>query len=256
MTDKRVSTGTEQFSDANTLSFVFDNLISSVRTMTLCKVIAVNYPADSDRINGTVDVQPLINEVDIDGNVKELPAINNAPFWRYQGGNNSVIIDPVVGDIGIIAVSDRDMTNAVITKKVSNPDSNRKYSFSDSVYLGGILNSNPTQYVEFTNNSINIVTPATLNIKADTININASNVSITASSTSIDSPVSIKGETNITGNLTVSGNITGANVSATSDVSDSAGKLSDLRSSYNTHKHPVSGVETGGSTVTSGTPTN
>lgn len=253
--NKRVTTGTEQYSEANTLNFVVKNLISAVRTMTICRVLAVEFP-EGQNIYGTVDLQPLIKRVDIDGNASSMPPIYNVPFLRLQGiGNSAIILNPKVGDIGIAIVSDRDITSVVATKQESNPGSNRQNSLSDSVYIGGILNGKPEQFIEFTDTEINIISPNNINLTAKNININADNITITGK-TAINGDTSITGETDITGNLTVSGNITGANVSATGDVSDSAGKLSDLRSNYNAHKHQLSGVTAGSDTVTSGTPTN
>lgn len=245
MAEKRVTTGTEQFSEANTLNFVIKNLISAVRTMTICRVLAVEFPEEPN-IYGTVDLQPLIKRVDIDGNALSMPPIYNVPFLRLQGiGNSAVIIDPKVGDIGIAIVSDRDISSVVATKKESNPASNRQNSLADSVYIGGILNTKPTQYVEFTDNAINITSPNNINLKANAVNIESPTVTIKAEN------LSITAETSITGNLSVSGNISSAG-----DVSDSIGKLSDLRSSYNSHKHRVGGVETGSGSVTSDTPQN
>lgn len=249
MAEKRISTGTEQFSEANTLNFVIRNLISAVRTMTICRVIAVEFPKNQN-IYGTVDLQPLIKRIDIDGNALSMPLIYNVPFLRIQGtGNSAIILNPKVGDIGLAVVSDRDITSVVATKEESNPSSNRQNSLADSVYIGGILNQSPVQFIEFTDNAINITSPNNLNLTAKTVNIKADNITVTGKT-------AINGETNITGNLTVSGNITGANVSAGGDVSDSAGKLSDLRSNYNSHKHQVSGIETGSDSVVSGTPQN
>lgn len=248
MVNKRVTTGTEQFSEANTLNFVVKNLISSVRTMTLCKVLAVEFPTDQN-IYGTVDLQPLIKRVDIDGNALAMPVIYNTPFLRLQGvGNSAIILNPQSGDIGLAIVSDRDISSVVSTKQESNPISNRQNSLADSVYIGGILNGKPEQFIEFTDQSIDMTSPNNINLKAKNININADNVTITAKTT-------INGETDINGNLKVSGNVTGANIIAMNDVSDSVGKLSELRNKYGAHKHSVSGVSSGSSTVTSGTPT-
>lgn len=241
----RTYTGTEQLSEANTLHFVVNKLISEVRTMTIVKVLAVEFP-DGQNIYGTVDLQPLINRVDFDGFTQSMTPIYNVPFIRLQGTSNSaIILNPKIGDIGIAIVCDRDNDAVLSTKKQANPLSNRANSLADSVYIGGILNAKPTQYVEFTDDAINITSPNNINFKANAVNIKSPTVTIKAEN------LSITAETSITGNLSVSGNISSAG-----DVSDSIGKLSDLRSSYNSHKHRVGGVETGSGSVTSDTPQN
>ena len=98
------------------------------------------------------------------------------------------------------------------------------------------MNQTPTQFIEFKDDSISINSPKLVTIKAQTINIQATNIEMS-------------GETKLTGNLTVTGNI-----SAGVNISDGVGKLSELRNNYNAHTHQVSGVESGGSTVTTGAP--
>ncbi|MDR3538812.1 MAG: phage baseplate assembly protein V [Acetobacteraceae bacterium] len=67
----------------------------------------------------------------------------------------------------------------------------------------------------------------------------------------------IAGDTFIEGNLTVSKDILGQqNVRAVQDITDqnqTHGSVATLRSAYNTHEHPVTGVQAGSSTVTTGT---
>ncbi len=55
----------------------------------------------------TVDVQPLTNQTDGQGNQTPHGIIYNIPATRTQGGGNAVINDPVVGDVGFMSVADR-----------------------------------------------------------------------------------------------------------------------------------------------------
>ena len=129
-------------------------------------------------------------------------------------------MNPVVGDIGMIAVCDRDNSIARANRKQSVPGSKRTHSKSDALYLGGFLNQAPTQYVEFADDKINIVAPNGVNI------------------TTPDMYVS--------GNIRAGGDIT-------DNVGTQSASLKTLRDKYDQHKHPVPGVQTGGSTVTSNT---
>jgi hypothetical protein len=81
--------------------------------------------------------------------------VYNVPVWRLQRGNSAVIMDPVVGDIGIIASCDRDNSIVRANRKQSVPGSKRTHSKTDAIYFGGVLNNQPTQYVQFADNAIN-----------------------------------------------------------------------------------------------------
>jgi hypothetical protein len=125
---------------------------------------------------GTVDVQILVNQVDGDGNATPHGTIHGLPYFRLQGGVSAVVIDPVVGDIGMAVFADRDISSAKINKAPSNPGSSRRFDFSDGLYVGGFLGATPTQYVQFLPGGagINVVSPMAVTITAPTITANAS----------------------------------------------------------------------------------
>jgi hypothetical protein len=47
----------------------------------------------------------------------------------------------------------------IASKGAANPGSARRFSWSDGIYLGGVLNSAPSQYIQFAAGMINIETP-------------------------------------------------------------------------------------------------
>jgi len=108
---------------------------------------------------GFVSIEILVDE--ITGNDITIPhgEIANVPYMRLQGGSNAVIIDPVVGDIGIALFCDRDISAVKASKDAAQPGSLRKHDMSDAVYLGAILSSAPTQYIRFSASGIEIVAP-------------------------------------------------------------------------------------------------
>lgn len=107
---------------------------------------------DNDKnIMGLVDVQPLIKQIDGAGNTYRNAIIYNVPYIRAQGGNNAIIIDPKVGDIGYVLISGRDISKVIKNKREEGPASYRLFSFSDAVYVGGILNDAPKNYVKLHN---------------------------------------------------------------------------------------------------------
>lgn len=147
------------------------------------------------------------------------------PVWRLQRGNSAVIMDPVAGDIGLIAICDKD--TSLVRKIVKNQyRSKRRHSKSDAIYLGGVLNIAP-QFIEFADGAINITTPNPLNIKCSSLNI--------------DAPDGVNMNTPL---LKVSGDIQ-------DNASSQSSTVKNLRDNYNNHKHSVSGVQSGGATINS-----
>lgn len=216
MADHLFTPTSAQTSDAENLSYVFKKLLSGAFFIELVQVTAIR----GDSPNLVVDVIPLVTRTDPSGATIQNSEIFNVPVFRLQRGLSAVIMNPVPGDIGMIAICDRDNSIARANRKQSVPGSKRMHSKSDALYLGGFLNQAPTQYVEFADNKINIVAPNGVNI------------------TTPDMYVS--------GNIRAGGDIT-------DNVGTQSASLKTLRDKYDQHKHPVPGVQTGGSTVTSNT---
>lgn len=136
--------------------FQINRTLTRVRTMVLVKVVAISGGAGAIASPGTVNVQPLVKIVDGQNNVSSHGVIQNVPVYRLGGGNNAIICDPVVGDIGWMAIADRDSSVVVKTKAEAQPGSRRKFDLADGVYMGSILSSAPTQYITFTSSGVTI----------------------------------------------------------------------------------------------------
>lgn len=154
----------------NALSFLVRQMLSELSTSTLVKVTKVTNTGGVAAV-GFVDVQPLIDQQDGFGNAVPHGVLHNLPYFRMQGGVNAVILDPVVGDIGFAVFADKDISVVKNTKKQASPGSARRFSMSDGIYLGGVLNGVPTNYVQFSGNDINITATGVVNVKAPAINL-------------------------------------------------------------------------------------
>ena len=166
----------------NNLRFVIAQALSLVQTSTIVKVIACSNDGDVSPV-GTVDVQILVNQVN--GQMVGTPHLTmyGLPYLRIQGGANAIIMDPQPGDIGIAIFASRDITKVKATKAEANPGSFRTHDFADGMYLGGLLNAAPSQYVQFTSSGINVVSSNEVKITAPKATVNASDsVTITAPS--------------------------------------------------------------------------
>jgi hypothetical protein len=197
----------------NNIRFVVEQALANVQTATIVKVIACSNDGGLSPV-GTVDVQILANQVSIGagGQMVGTPHLTmyGLPYLRVQGGANAIIIDPQPGDIGIAVFASRDITNVKSTKAQANPGSFRTHDFSDGMYLGGLLNGTPTQYIKFSEAGIAITSPNNLKMSVGGASIEfmgSGEVSIIAPTLTAN----IAGTANITATGVVT--ITGSDVS-------------------------------------------
>ena len=224
--------------DVNRMDFMIRQALGRVQTATLVRIVSVTNSGGVSPV-GLVDVLPLVNQLDANGNAIAQATIHNVPYARMQGGANAVIIDPEPGDIGICVFASRDLSKVKATKGPANPGSFRQHSFADGLYIGGVLNGAPTQYVRFSAAGIEIHSPSTVKLTAPSVSISCETLQIAASSAvNITTPtVTINGALAVTQGAQVTGSIT-----ATVDVA-AAG--------VSVHNHTHSGV-TRGTGVTDG----
>lgn len=201
--------------DTDMIVFLCRQLINRLDTMKLVQVKAVHPGQGSPPAAGTVDVLPLVNQIDGKGYAVPHGTVFGVPYWRLQAGAWAFIADPVAGDIGYVVCADRDSSAVVRTQAQANPGSRRKYSVADGVYMGGCLNPAPSQYVQ---------------LKADgTLEIADGKGNVLSTSSN---GFSLTGNLAVTGTITATGNITAGQGGA-----DQVGLQS----------HTHGGVETGSS---------
>lgn len=165
-------------SEVGRMNFIIRSMLAGVRVAIPVQVIAVSNNGGISPI-GTVDVQPLVNAIDGNGNSESHGIIYNVPYMRIQGGVNGIIIDPQINDIGIAVVCDRDIStvqnvgNSINPQTGNNftsaPGSNRKNDMSDMVYLMSMIGLPPAQYVQFSPSGITINSPNQITITAPNI---------------------------------------------------------------------------------------
>lgn len=207
---------TSAATEIQSLRFLILQRLLRVQTITVVRVVAVD-PGAVGPV-GTVDVLPLVGQVDGAGNVIPHQTIFRRPYVRIQGGVNAVILDPVVGDLGVCMFASRDISAVITSKAQSPPSSKRLFDYADGLYLGGVLNDTPQNYVQFeSDGTIKVVSTVAIDLQAPTVNITT------------------------TGNV----NVNGAIITPAGEVKDALGKV------LGTHTH--SGVQPGGGT--SGPPT-
>src|SRR6185437_3480394 len=145
---------------------------------------------------GFVDVAPMVNQVDGIGDPQPHDTIYNLPYVRIQGGGNAVILDPVIGDIGLAVFCSRDISTVKRTKTIGNPGSRRTFDWADGLYIGGVLNGVPTQYVQFNSSGITVKSPQTITLTGNSIVLNGA--------------TTVNGNVGTTGSLTNNGHAVGS----------------------------------------------
>ena len=154
-------------------AFLVRRILATVAGSALVQVVAVTNDGGVSPI-GTVDVTPLVNQIDGLGNATPHGTVHGLPYARVQGGADAVILDPKVGDIGIAVFCDRDISGVKATKGRANPGSRRQNDMADGVYLQSCVAQAPTQYVRFSVDGIELVSPSKVRIQAPAVEIDAS----------------------------------------------------------------------------------
>lgn len=166
-------------SDFNKMVFLVQQMLGRVRTMVLMEIVAVTNAGELAPV-GFVDAVPMVNQINGLGQATAHTTIFNLPYTRLQGGANAIILDPQVGDIGWAAIADRDISSVKATRAIANPGSRRRFDLADGVYIGGILNGVPTQYLRFSSAGIDMTSPTqiSMTVGGHSIVIDASAVTI------------------------------------------------------------------------------
>lgn len=216
--------------------------IQKINTVFLAKIISVS--TEGTEGTKTVTAQPLICQIDANGNALPSPKLVEIPHYRVQAGTGAFVINPHIGDIGVFVCAKRDISK--IKNGVNDPQtpaSFRSFDLADSIMIATIHTETASTYIYIDPDSgtIEIKAPESLTVNTATATINASG------STSINSPeTTISGHVTIKGGLSVSGG-EGAQVDGSISAS---GDITSGNISLQSHVH--SGVTSGGSNT--GTP--
>lgn len=235
--DNGIASGQSQpatpWGEFNRMSFLVGQMLGKVQTCTLVRIEKCTNSGGLSPV-GFVDVTPLVNQVDGEGKSVPHETIFNIPYFRLQGGTDAVIIDPKPGDIGICVFASRDVSRVKATKKAANPGSYRQFSFSDGLYLGGVLNGTPTQYVQFSSAGIKIHSPTKVTLEAPTVEI------LAGVSTTITTPTfTVNGATVLNGTLSQTG---GGASTFSGNLNTPTGDVTAQGVSLHNHDHFVPGT--------------
>lgn len=186
-------------SDLSVIQFIVRQIIERMDTMKLVKVVAVTGGGGAIAKAGTVDVQPLVSQVDGSGNSIDHGTVHGIPWWRMQGGTGAIISDPKVDDVGYVVVADRD-SSSVKGGDLVTPGSWRTHDIADGVYVGALFGEPPEQYVRFTDDGMEVADKS-----GNKIEMTSAGITITPAAAG----VTVMGNLIVSGNLQLGGNILG-----------------------------------------------
>ncbi|AFC32130.1 hypothetical protein PM3016_5430 [Paenibacillus mucilaginosus 3016] len=120
----------------NMLRSMIDRAVLNLHTAQLCRVLSF----DSGSL--TCDLQPLFQQVRIDGTAFTLPPITNAPClrqrYRVEGGEvREYSPHYQAGDIVLTVVAERAIDH-VLAGQPADPKINRTHHLSDAIVIGVI----------------------------------------------------------------------------------------------------------------------
>jgi Phage protein Gp138 N-terminal domain len=199
-----------------TLQFIVQQLLSRVATATLVRVVSCTNAGGLSPV-GTVDVQPLVNQIAGDGSAWPHRVLHRLPYVRMQGGANAIILDPKPGDLGLAVFASRDISaiksdsgkgQAADPKTLGlSPGSARQFDMSDGLYVGGLLNGTPEQYVQFNEDGVTVNSPVKVIVRAP--------------------QVLVDGQSRVTGSEIVDGNVS-VGTGATGTFTTGSGQTIDV----------------------------
>ena len=192
----------------NATNYAIAQAMRRMQTATVVRVEKCTRAGEAEEV-GFVDVTPLVSQVDAFAQEVQHAVIHNLPYVRVQGGKNAVIIDPEKGDIGIAVFASRDISRLKTDKKQAPPASWRAFNWADGMYIGGLLNEKPEQYVRFHSDGIEILSPKNVTLDAPSVEVKCKTLKVQASSSvTFDTP-----EVKMTGKLTVQQDATAEGIS-------------------------------------------
>ncbi len=170
-----------------------------------------------DRATNRVQVQPLIVQVTTDNTQVLRSQIASIPVLQIGGGGFVMSVPISTGDLGWIKANDRDITFFLQTYAQSAPNTQRKHTFSDAVFIPDSFMKDVVINSEDVNNLViqNLAGTVRIAIWGDKVKITAPSVILDTPTTTCTGDLIVDGTTLLTGAVTadstliVTGDITG-----------------------------------------------
>lgn len=136
MTEKNAKPSRDPANDDSIVGMlrqVLDKTAQNTDDMLPARVIAFN------RETNRVQVQPMIHVVTTNGENVPRAQIIDIPVVQIGGGGFVLLFPLKTGDFGLIKASDRDISLFLQSWQESPPNTFRKHSFSDAVFIPDVM---------------------------------------------------------------------------------------------------------------------
>jgi hypothetical protein len=157
--------------EASFLWWFISQLNNRQCTAELVKVVAVHGEGGPTNPPPTVDVQPMVHQVDPLGVITPHGVIPGVPSFRLQAGGAAVVMDPKEGDVGLCIFAARDISKVKNTGEPAPPGSQRRFDWADGLYLGAFLGSAPSRYLWFSDSGVQVVDPVKITVQAPEVDV-------------------------------------------------------------------------------------
>lgn len=124
------------------IGFLVRQIVEGKAYATLVQVKAV------DAAERTVDVQPMVSQIDGAGNGIAHGIINAMPVFELRAGGSAIRALPRAGDIGLAVFCNSDISSVKSTKAPALPGSMRRNDWADGLFFGAFLGDAPSQFID------------------------------------------------------------------------------------------------------------
>lgn len=182
---------------------VLDKHLQNTDDMLPAQVIAF------DRTSNRVQVKPMVKVLTTSGQTVGRAQIIGLPVMQFGGGGMVMLFSLNPGDFGWIKANDRDISLFLQSGQETPPNTLRKHSFSDAVFIPDVMRG-WTLAGEDAENAVLQTLDGTIRIAlwTDRIKLTAGSKTLTLS----DDGASIVGDLSVTGAITATGEITGSGI--------------------------------------------
>lgn len=198
------------------LRLVLTKFLQRTDDMLPAKVIAY------DPVTNTAQIQPLISVVTTDNRIVQRAQVASVPVFQLSMGGFILRFPCNSGDLGWIKANDRDVSLFKQTGQASPPNTQRKHSFEDAIFLPQAAWSLVSIADEDADNAVlqNYSGSVKISLSQDSIVISAqSAVTVNAPTATINSPTGVTVNTpnaTFTGDVTIDGTIDVQNTGSSS----------------------------------------
>lgn len=215
---------------------ILDKFLQGVDDMLPARVVSY------DRAKNRATVVPLVKVLTTDNRQVQRAQIASVPVMQFGGNGVVLSLNLKPGDLGWIKANDRDISIVMQSYADNAPNTLRKHSFQDAVFIPDVMHGIVTVGEDATNAVLQTLDGAVrVAIWPDRVKLSAGALSVTIGPTAIDvvGPVNFHNAVHAMQTLVVDG------------ASTLTGGATIGGIAFGTHKH--TGVQTGGGT--SGGPT-